>query len=107
MGLLWPFEPKFDVAASNSVCSTSAYSESSVPALVKIAGVDRTPPPHTWPKLRSDHIEKVEIKCMDSAGGKTPTKQKKFIQTLINHRHIYIMNEMNKNKEQPKCIVLL
>jgi hypothetical protein len=43
--------------------------------------------PHTLLEVYSAHQDKVEIKCMGSVGGKTPTKLK-FYLLFSSHRHI-------------------
>jgi hypothetical protein len=55
------------------------------PSLVKIWGIDELL--HTLLEVCPAHKNKVEIKCMCSVGGKTPTKPKLYL-FFSNLRHI-------------------
>ena len=57
----------------------------SEPLLVEIG--ESTIFPHTLLEVCPAHKDKVEIKCMSSVGGKTPTEPK-FYSFLSNLRHI-------------------
>ena len=46
--------------------------------------------PHTLLEVCSAHKDKVEIKCMGSAGGKTPTEPKLFFSSLDTSNHVIV-----------------
>ena len=54
--------------------------------------------PHTLLKVCSAHRDKVEIKCMCSVGGKTPTKPKLIYTSLT-------LGTLNHDKIDVMCIV--
>jgi len=66
MDLWWPNRLNFSVAASFPVFITVAGSEF---PLVETRG---STDPHTSLEVCSGHKDKTKIKCMGSAGGKTP-----------------------------------
>ena len=51
--------------------------------------------PHTLLKVCSARKDKVEIKCMGSIGGKTPTEPKRIYSSLtlgtLNHVKVHVM----------------
>ena len=46
--------------------------------------------PHTLLEVCSAHKDKVEIKCMGSVGGKTPTEPKLFFSSLDTSNHVIV-----------------
>jgi hypothetical protein len=80
------------IGPSFLTCSSS----SSELSLVEFGG---STPPH-FLKVCSGHNDKVEIKCMCSVGGKTPTESKLYIFFFFNPRHIELY------KVDVMCIVL-
>ena len=46
--------------------------------------------PHTLLEVCSAHKDKVEIKCMGSVGGKTPTEPKLFFSSLGTSNHVTV-----------------
>jgi hypothetical protein len=48
--------------------------------------------PHTLIEVCSVHKDKVEIKCMGSVGGKTPTKLEIYLSSNLGHNKIDIIH---------------
>ena len=70
----------------------------SEPSLVKIWGIDELL--HTLLEVCPAHKDKVEIKCMGSIGGKTPTEPKLYPSSLT-------LSTLNKMKLMFMCFVHL